>query len=338
MGHELLTMLREDVSFTVVAGDGLEKIDPSMRRIRVPIPASPAPVRIARFWHAAARVIQPGVGELVHTCGAVVNQPADITTVHLVQASAPASNAPTMARRVNSKIARHLGRRYESRAFTPTNSKQLVAVSDPVASELRTHFPHVPTMTIANGVDVARWESYDERDPHQPLTVGMVTNDFALKRVDLLIASLVHAPDVRAVVAGDGHADVYERLAASLGVADRVTFLGPVSDLRDFYRSIDVLASLSDYESFGLTMVEAALSGCALVARGVGVAPHLIGMGDGGGLVNDNPVHLGEVLARWALDRHHVQRAGSVARERARGFTREAMASAYLSLYRERSL
>lgn len=86
-----------------------------------------------------------------------------------------------------------------------------------------------------------------------------------LKRQDLAIKALQHCdPSVRLVICGKGGLrDSYERLAQELGVADRVMFLGHVSDdelVSWFMNASGVFFAPFD-EDYGYVTLEAMLSG-----------------------------------------------------------------------------
>jgi len=93
------------------------------------------------------------------------------------------------------------------------------------------------------------------------------------------------------VVGGDStSADMVadlKRLAESLGIAERVNFVGSISqsELADFYRAADVLIFPSYYESFGLVALESMASGTPVVASRVGGLTKLIKNGHTGYLV-----------------------------------------------------
>jgi glycosyltransferase involved in cell wall biosynthesis len=71
-------------------------------------------------------------------------------------------------------------------------------------------------------------------------------------------------------VAGDGPDRAsLARLARSLGIADRVRFLGHRRDMRTFYRDIDVLVHPALREPLGNVCIEAAANGCVVVAARV---------------------------------------------------------------------
>lgn len=93
------------------------------------------------------------------------------------------------------------------------------------------------------------------------LSVGRIES---VKRVDLAVRAMTSVPPgVRLVVAGDGTQRANtERLAQELGVADRVTFLGAVSDdevVRLYREALCVVYAPFD-EDFGYVTLEAFLS------------------------------------------------------------------------------
>ena len=105
------------------------------------------------------------------------------------------------------------------------------------------------------------------------------------KGLHVLVESLVRlrelVPDVRLDVVGDGD-DVaaLRRRAERLGVADIIDWHGQVDhdELPRFYQraGVTVLPSLTESESFGMTLVEAMASGCPVVGSAVGGIPFVI--------------------------------------------------------------
>jgi glycosyltransferase involved in cell wall biosynthesis len=82
-------------------------------------------------------------------------------------------------------------------------------------------------------------------------------------------------------VAGSGSlSGALPRLAAELGVAERVLFVGPVADdsrLADWYRASDLFVlPTTAYEGFGMATVEALSSGTPVVGTAVGATPELL--------------------------------------------------------------
>lgn len=74
-------------------------------------------------------------------------------------------------------------------------------------------------------------------------------------------------PDARLLIAGDGpERSSLEALARSLGISDRVQWIGWQSDLSVFYKSLDVLLFNSDWDAMGRTPLEAMTYGVPVVA------------------------------------------------------------------------
>jgi glycosyltransferase involved in cell wall biosynthesis len=136
---------------------------------------------------------------------------------------------------------------------------------------------------------------------------------------------------------GDNAAGL-KQLAADLGIADRVRFLGyvPNEDLTDLYAGARVFVYPSLEETFGLTLVEAMRSGVPVVASNVSSIPEILG--NAGLLVTptdhvDIARGLLAVLHDSELQRTLVDRGFN----RARDFTPSAMAKGTLETLLEAS-
>ncbi len=98
------------------------------------------------------------------------------------------------------------------------------------------------------------------------------------KRVNELLRNLVPLlrayPKAGVFIAGDGSQKVaLQALAASLGITDRVVFLGFRHDVYSLYKSADlVLAATAAYEGYGASTVEALLAGAPVLSLDVGIA------------------------------------------------------------------
>jgi len=76
-----------------------------------------------------------------------------------------------------------------------------------------------------------------------------------------------------------------ELAVRSLGIADRVRFLGPSDDVPKLMQGLDVLIVNSHEEPFALTVLEGLSSGTAVLATSVGGTPEMIRHGENGWLV-----------------------------------------------------
>ena len=108
------------------------------------------------------------------------------------------------------------------------------------------------------------------------------------KNQALLIQALTQLPDVSLMLAGFGEAEgEYRRLAAKLGVADRLHFAGsvPHNELPSLFCAADIMALVSENEGLANAWVEALACGTPIIASNVGGAPELIRSPDAGRIV-----------------------------------------------------
>jgi UDP-glucose:(heptosyl)LPS alpha-1,3-glucosyltransferase len=129
----------------------------------------------------------------------------------------------------------------------------------------------------------------------------MVGSGFRTKGVDRSLHALAALPEgerrrTRLVIAGRGKASAYEKLAAGLGVADRVTFLGARDDVPELLRAADLFLHPARHESAGAVLLEALAAGLPVITTAnCGYAPHV--RDAGAGTVLDAP------FEQRALDR-----------------------------------
>ncbi|WP_244857664.1 glycosyltransferase [Agromyces archimandritae] len=139
---------------------------------------------------------------------------------------------------------------------------------------------------ISCGIDAANYRpDWEPRTGNRIIFVGRVTGekqiDVLLKALKLLPASL-HA--TLEVVGGGDQLKNLQNLAAELGIADRVTFTGYVTDeqLRDAYHRASVLAMPSIAELQSIVTMEAMASALPVVAADAMALPHLVHDGENG--------------------------------------------------------
>ena len=67
-----------------------------------------------------------------------------------------------------------------------------------------------------------------------------------------------------------------KQLAADLGVADSVRFLGQVPSGRRYFKAFDLFALTSDHEPFGMVLLEAMAAGVPVIATDCGGAKEVV--------------------------------------------------------------
>jgi glycosyltransferase involved in cell wall biosynthesis len=181
---------------------------------------------------------------------------------------------------------------------------------------------------VHNGVDSLYYQS----DPAVPRTaqptllyLGRLQR---YKRVDLIVRALGFMTrlgvDARLRIAGSGPEEpALRELAAGLGIADRVDFLGfvDVPTKRELLRSSWVHVLTSPKEGWGLTVMEAAACGTPTVgSSSPGLWDSVVHRETGLLLPHGDWVDLGSQLADLVRDRERLERMGEAARRRAQTF------------------
>lgn len=191
--------------------------------------------------------------------------------------------------------------------------------------------------SIPNGVPVPR-EGASHRPPDADFVIGAVGRLHVQKGFDVLIRAVAQLSDVHLVLVGDGpEREALESLAAGLGIRHRLTVTGWVASAAACLRPFDVVAIPSRFEGLPLVLLEAMMSGCAVVATDVGSIREALHDGDTGLLVPvDNPAALAAALRRLRTDSALRSRLGAAAADCARRrFTAAAMAHGYERVYDE---
>lgn len=181
----------------------------------------------------------------------------------------------------------------------------LLGVSNAVRDDIRACLPSWPAErieTLYNRIDIEAVQTEQvsreaARDhlglPQDAWIVGNVGRLHPDKDQATLIRGFALAlPDLPAgsllAIMGEGRLEAsLKSLAVELGVAERVRFLGQVSNGRNYFRAFDVFALTSDHEPFGMVLLEAMAAGVPVicsdcgggreVVEGVG---QLFGLGD----------------------------------------------------------
>lgn len=157
--------------------------------------------------------------------------------------------------------------------MTYRRPRATIAVSDAARQGLCKHFGAVPRLhALPNFAADLRGRA--QATPHkvpEGTTLLMVASLARPKRQDIALRALAELPQTyRLVLAGTGAEQVaLEALAAELHVQDRVTFAGAVRDMASLYQTADLCLLLSDWEGFGLVVVEAAQFGVPTVVNDV---------------------------------------------------------------------
>lgn len=166
-------------------------------------------------------------------------------------------------------------------AYTPAGVRLLrradavfcVSEAEQALVRARCGFARVRTSVVPNGVDLEEIEAAATAPRSARVRIVSAGRLEEYKQTGRLLEALAQMPpDFELVVVGDGRArSALEAQAKRLGVHHRVHFAGQVirPELLGLLKSADAFVSLSRHESFGLTLLEAAAAGAAVVASDI---------------------------------------------------------------------
>ena len=210
---------------------------------------------------------------------------------------------------VESMYRRSLG------ASTLRNAARVVVTTRTYAATSRAVWRYNPTV-IPNAVDHRRFSPEADgsgvrerwKIPPGVPVVLLVGRIVPHKGVEHFIEAARFVPDARFLIAGEGSLlDPMKRFAAGMGVSDRVSFLGRVSDeeLPQVYAACDVfvLPSVSRLEAFGIVALEAMATAKPVIVADIPGVREIIEDGREG-LLSDpvNPRDLAEKIRRLLAD------------------------------------
>lgn len=350
---ELVQRAHRDVEFTVVSATLDPRLREHVRWRKVPIIRRPFIVKFLMFFVLSGFRYRRR-GSLVHSLGAILPRRVDVMAVHFCHAAFRADTAPLDLeadqprwRRLNIALALQMGLLTERLLTRPPWAKRATAVSSGGAQELSRFYPTLPVVVIPNGVDHARFApSADARRVAREeqavasdhVVVLFVGGRWSQKGLEAAIrgfgvASARTTASMSMWVAGSGDVPLYEAIAASAGVDDRVRFLGYRDDAERLYQAADIFLLPSAYETFCMVAYEAASCGLPVVATAVNGIDDLVQGDRAGRTIAASAESVGAALAELAADESLRTALGARGREAASRLTWDATVAATIDLY-----
>lgn len=155
-----------------------------------------------------------------------------------------------------------------------------------------------PVKIIPFGVDCQYFFPSNEKKDDE-IIVGCIKSLEAIYKLDLLINSfsnvlkLNSSIKLRLLIVGGGSQEIsLKKLCKELGVDSRVTFTGKVahSDVLKYYQQMDVFCNFSEYESFGVSIIEAMACALPVIATKTEGAKDIIVSPNIGKLISINSI------------------------------------------------
>lgn len=231
----------------------------------------------------------------------------------------------------------------------------ITAISAELADEAQSLGLGAQIVRIPNGVDTMRFRPAASAAEKASLRreIGLPANRYLIlfagrlvqrKRIDVLLralpAVLAQRDDCHVVLAGSGEmqadsvTEELHKLVGEMGIAERVTFMGVVSDVERVYRAADAFAFPSQREGLPNAVLEAMATGLPITASQIGGVSDLL-TSECGWLVPPGDVDaLAEALSEIVSAPVQAASRGSAARRRAEQmFSLLAVADRYEDLY-----
>jgi glycosyltransferase involved in cell wall biosynthesis len=314
---------------------------------RVRAPGRPFLLAYPWFLIAGSLAVRRHRRGVVQATGAIVFNRVDVVAVHYCHQVGPANpSRATLLFHAQVRAAGVLKRLGERLCFRTARAQAIVCVSDGVAEEVRAHFPDLAArvLTIHNGIDTdafapgtrteeARALRASLQLPERALVAAFVGSEWERKGLEPAIRALAGAGEWMLMVAGAGDQQSYGALARSLGVHERVRFLGVSTDVPLVYQAADAFVLPSSYETFSLVTFEAAASGLPILAAPVSGVRELLRDGENGYLIGRDPGPIAARLRELAADPELRARLSRAARESALEFSSERMVARHHELY-----
>jgi glycosyltransferase involved in cell wall biosynthesis len=352
---ELIRRLVDRYRFIVIASKIADDLQEKVEWRRVPLPSRVVPLRLLTFYILGAIQLRRTRADIVHVCGALVPNRADVASVHFCHAgfvanAKTASDAAPLNRRINTKIHHKLAIAAEKWSYQPRRLRMLAPVSRQVADELRDGYPGVAIRPVPNGVDLDRFRPdvavrklvRGEFGTADKTTVALfVGGDWDRKGLSLAIDALAFARESGALVElwalGSGNKRRFRAKAEAAGVAEAVRFLGLQSEAERYFQAADLYLCCSSYEAFSLALLEAAASALPLVTTRVGGTAEILEETTEpvGLFVEREGAKVGSALLALANDEACRTRCGDTARRRVGEFSWDRLVGDVDGIYQE---
>ncbi len=242
--------------------------------------------------------------------------------------------------------------------FALTNLTKAIAVSKAVEANLQRTFPKSKIALISNGINpqernASREESrqafrFENDVPFDDFLVGTIGELVALKgHRDFVLAANIVAqkfPNARFVIVGKDNSfkkdfrRELKRMVKIFRLEERFLWLDWVEELAPLLAALDVFVSASHTESFGLAILEAMNSECAVVATATEGAKELLDAHTGKIVAINEPVEIAAAVAEFLEDENLRASFGANAHKKAvENFNLDKMIDETEKLYLEAS-
>ncbi len=202
----------------------------------------------------------------------------------------------------------------ERRIFGGGRYRRLIALTDRVKQDLIDHYavPSGDIEVLSNGFSPQEFNLDRRRErvavrnefeiPNEARVVVFVANETERKGFGPLVRAIAKLddPQVHLLAVGRLDATAYANEIARLGLGERVHYTGPLDDVAKAYAAADLFALPTQYEAWGLVIIEAMACGLPVLTSRLAGAAVAVEEGVTGELL-DNPRDEAEIKIKLGL-------------------------------------
>ncbi len=186
--------------------------------------------------------------------------------------------------------------------------------------------PICPSLvTIPGGIDFPTFAKLEKTpEPGLLVYVGRIASNKRLDRLlDVFAGACMQRPEARLAIVGadyEGLSSELRALARKLGIQDKVIWAGPVDhgELLSYMCRAHLFVSASQYEAFGISMLEAMASATVPVVHAIPASRAVIEHGENGFLADFSRPDAAAVLTKaLSLSPDHLRQMGERAKRSA---------------------
>ncbi|QHG19331.1 glycosyltransferase family 4 protein [Nostoc sp. ATCC 53789] len=354
--------IRRGHQLTLLASEVAPELEANSQVNWIPIPVKDYPTEFVRnfiFAQKSTDWLRKHRSEidLVKVNGAINLAAADVNAVHFVHSSWLRSPVHISRNRrdlygLYQWLFTAFNARWEKQAFQ--KAQVVVAVSEKVAHELvNIGVPRSRIRVIINGVDLDEFAPGENKSDAcgglrlrqklglpENVTLALFAGDIRTprKNLDTVLHALVKVPDLHLVVVGHTQNSPFPQLAASLGLNERVHFVGFRRDIPQIMQAVDLFVFPSRYEACSLVLLEALSSGLPVITATATGGGELVTPECGIVLSDSDDIDaLALALLTLVSSPTLIQQMGKAARSVAEQHSWTTMAQTYVDLFEELS-
>lgn len=320
---------------------------PLIRFHKIPIVNFPKYLTTVSFaWFAEQKIKKLGI-DLIHSHERIFN--ADLVSLHSIPHRLWVKDV--RKKRILS-LFDHATIRVE-KMMVRNNKTIFLPVSNIAKERFIAEYPFLSNRaeTLHPGVDVTAFNRLDRNQCRKRIRLqfGFQESDtvllfvgmnFELKGLDQLISAMAgikafhNTTQLKLLVVGKGNIGKYEKMAQSAGLDGDIRFTGVIKEkMEEIYLSADIFAMLSQFDTFGMTVLEAMSASLpTIISHHVG-AKDLIREGVNGFIVDRDNINAISDRILMLLDKDKRTSMGLNAHKIAQNHTWDVMAHKVVEMY-----